>query len=414
MNTVKDTLLLADHYPDVECAVYYNDLRAYGKGFEDLLQRSREVGTRYVRGFPSEVREVAGTRNLVLRAEDTLTGHVEEREYEMVVLSVGLVPRAGGEALRKLLTLSVTSDGFLMEAHPKLKPVDSPSRGVFFAGTCEAPKDIKDSVTQAGAAAARAQGILNRREVTLEAITARVLTDLCTFCGKCEKVCPYTAIRGNDAKARVAPAVIEAACMGCGTCAAECEFEAITARHFTSAQIHAQIEGALAEDASGRILAFACNWCSYAGGDTAGVGRMAYPASTVLVRTMCSGRVSEEMVLRAFAAGAPMVVVSGCHFADCHYIDANRQTVRRVERLWDLLERRGIWPERLQLEWVSAAEGQKFAKVMRELEEMRKAVGAAEIEASVKVAREELLRLEEKRRKARAAMAKKKEGARAA
>lgn len=402
MNTIKDTLLLADHYPDVECAVYYTDLRAYGKGFEDLLQRSREVGTRYVRGLPGEVRELAGTGNLLVRAEDTLKGRIQEREYDLVVLSVGLVPRAGGEALRKLLSLSVTSDGFLMESHPKLKPVDAPARGVFYAGTCEAPKDIKDSVTQAGAAAARAQGILNAGQVTLEAITARVIPELCTFCGKCEKVCPYGAIRGNDAKARIAPTVIEAACMGCGTCVAECDFDAMVARHFTNEQLSAQIDAALDKDAADRVLAFACNWCSYAGGDTAGIGRMQYPPSAVLVRSMCSGRVSEEMVLRAFARGAPMVLVSGCHFADCHYIHANRQTVRRVERLWDLLERHGVRPERLQLEWISAAEGQKFARVMRGLEEMRQRVTPQEIEASAKMGLAELEKAEKRRQKAMA------------
>ena len=104
---------------------------------------------------------------------------------------------------------------------------------------------------------------------------------------------------------------------------------------------------------------------------------------------MCSGRVDEDFVLRAFEKGAPVVLVSGCHFADCHYIDANRQTVRRVERLWDKLEKLGIRPERLQLEWISAAEGQKFALVMKELEKLRQTVTKEEIEHTMKVLKEE-------------------------
>jgi len=98
---------------------------------------------------------------------------------------------------------------------------------------------------------------------------------------------------------------------------------------------------------------------------------------------MCSARVSEEMVLEAFRCGAPVVLVSGCHYADCHYIDANRQTVKRVQKLWNKLEKAGVRPERLQLEWISAAEGQKFAKVMRQMEELRQKVTAEEIAHSM-------------------------------
>jgi heterodisulfide reductase subunit A len=112
----------------------------------------------------------------------------------------------------------------------------------------------------------------------------------------------------------------------------------------------------------------------------AGISRLAYPASNRLVRTMCSGRVSEEMMLEGFRNGAAVVLVSGCHYADCHYINANRQTVKRVQKVWDRLEKAGIRPERLQLEWISAAEGQKFAKVMTRLEEIRKTVTPDEIE----------------------------------
>ena len=129
-----------------------------------------------------------------------------------------------------------------------------------------------------------------------------------------------------------------------------------------------------------RIVVFACNWCSYAGADMAGISRLQYPPTGHLIRTMCSGRVSVEMVLEAFRHGAPVVVVSGCHYADCHYIDANRQTVKRVQRLWNKLERAGVRPERLQLEWISAAEGQKFAEVMTRMEELRATVTEDEIE----------------------------------
>jgi heterodisulfide reductase subunit A len=376
MNTVKDCLLLADHYPDTETVVFYQDIRAFGKSFEDMFQRSKQAGTRYVRGLPGEVEEDPKTRNLVVTVENTTAGRLERHELDMLVLSVGVQPPKDLRKIASLLTLSKTADGFFMESHPKLKPVDAPTRGVFLAGFCESPKDIKDSVCQAGAAASRAGALLNAGQIRIEAITSRIDESLCTKCGVCASVCPYGAITWKKGQPAV---VVEAACAGCGNCGAACKFEAVTMRHFTDEQMVAQVRAVLAEDPQDKVFAFACNWCSYAGGDMAGISRLAYPASNRVVRTMCSARVSEEMVLEAFRCGAPVVLVSGCHYADCHYINANRQTVKRVQHLWDVLERAGVRPERLQLEWISAAEGQKFAKVMERLEELRRTVTAEEI-----------------------------------
>ena len=377
MNTIKDTLLLADHYPDVQNVVFYQDIRASGKSFEDMYQRSKQAGTRYVRGLPGEIEEDPDTQNLVVTVENTTSGRLERHELDLVVLSVGVQPPADLARISGLLTLSKTSDGFLMEAHPKLKPVDAPTRGVYFAGFVEAPKDIKDSVCQAGAAASRAGALLNAGEVRVEAVTARVDQEVCTQCGLCTPVCPYGAIEWQ--KGAVAR-VVEAACAGCGGCGATCAFGAITMRHFTDEQLVAQVRAVLAENPQDKVFVFACNWCSYAGGDMAGISRMQYPATNRVVRTMCSARVSEEMVLEALRCGAPVVLVSGCHYADCHYIDANRQTVKRVQRLWNKLEKAKVRPERLQLEWISAAEGQKFARVMQRVEELRQTVTAEEIE----------------------------------
>jgi len=377
MNTIKDSLLLADHYPDIECTVFYQDIRAFGKSFEDMFQRSKEAGTRYIRGLPGDITEDPQTRNLTLTVENTTTGALQRHEFDMVILSVGVVPPRDRDKLSSLLTLSKTSDGFFMETHPKLKPVDAPTRGVYFAGFCEAPKDIKDSVCQAGAAASRAGALLNARQIKVEAVTSVINASACKKCGLCAAVCPYGAIKWQKGEVAV---VIEAACAGCGSCGATCKFGAITMRHFTDAQYFAQIRAILADKPQEKVFAFACNWCSYAGGDMAGISRMQYPATNRLVRTMCSARVSEEMVLEAFRCGAPVVLVSGCHYADCHYINANRQTVKRVQRLWDRLEKLGIRPERLQLEWISAAEGLKFAKVMRQMEELRQTVTMEEIE----------------------------------
>lgn len=376
MNTIKDTLLLADHYPDTENFVFYQDIRAFGKDFENMFQRSKEAGTRYIRGLPGDIEEDPKTGNLIVTVENTTSGALERHELDMVVLSVGVVPAADRDKLAGLLTLSKTSDGFYMESHPKLKPVDAPTRGVYFAGFCESPKDIKDSVCQAGAASSRAGALLNAGEIKIEAITSVIDPEACARCGICASVCPYGAISW---KKKEIATVVEAACAGCGACGAACTFGAITMRHFTDDQLIAQVRGILADRPEEKVFVFACNWCSYAGGDMAGISRITYPATNRVIRTMCSARVSEEMVLEAFRCGAPVVLVSGCHYADCHYINANRQTVKRVQRLWDKLEKAGVRPERLQLEWISAAEGQKFAKVMRQMEEKRLLVTPDEI-----------------------------------
>jgi len=376
MNTIKDTLLLADHYPDVDNVVYYQDIRAFGKSFEDMFQRSKETGTRYVRGLPGDVEENPTTGNLLVTVENTTSGKLERHELDMLVLSVGVEPPKDMAKISSLLTLSKTSDGFLMESHPKLKPVDAPTRGVYFAGFCESPKDIKDSVCQAGAASSRAGAILNAGKITIEAITSQIDVESCTKCGVCSRACPYGAITWKKGEVAV---VVEAACSGCGACGASCKFGSITMRHFTDEQLVAQVHAILADRPKDKVMAFACNWCSYAGGDMAGISRIQYPATNRVMRTMCSARVSEEMVLEAFRKGAPVVLVSGCHYADCHYINANRQTVQRVQHLWDTLERKGVRPERLQLEWISAAEGQKFAKVMKQMEELRQGVTDEEI-----------------------------------
>ncbi len=229
MNTIKDTLLLKDHYPDIEAKVFYIDIRAFGKGFEDLFKRSKEAGVTYIRGIPGEIIEDPKTRNLKVIVEDTTANKIEEHEFDMMVLSVGVTPRFDMPEVQQLLTLSKTADGFFMEAHPKLKPVDAPTTGVYFAGCAEAPKDVKDSVTQASAAAARAETLLSAGKVKLEAVTSTLNLDLCRYCALCTKVCPYNAFTVDPKKKTIS--YIEALCKGCGTCAAECRFGALTMKH---------------------------------------------------------------------------------------------------------------------------------------------------------------------------------------
>jgi len=383
MNTIKDSLLIKEHWPNTKIYVYYVDIRAYGKGFEDLYKRARKEGVLFVRGLPTEIVENKKTRDLWLVGENTLQREVYKTKVGMVILSIGIEPRQDSDVIQRLCTLSRTPDGFFMEAHPKLRPVDAPTGGVFLAGCAESPKDIKDSVTQASAAAARASILMSKGKVTVEAITSKLILDNCTGCQMCAKVCPFNAITVVPERKKVE--LIEAACSGCGTCSAECPFNAITMRHFTDAQLLTQIDAATEFDAAKKIVAFCCNWCSYAGADFAGVSRMQYPTNVRIIRTMCSGRVAPKFVERAFARGAAAVLVSGCHFGDCHYINANYQTQKRIERLWKKMERLGLDKNRLQLAWISAAEGERLASKIKEMQSVVNSVSPEEIEKSKKM-----------------------------
>ena len=377
MNTIKEAQYLKDNYPDSELTVFYMDLRAFGKGFEELLMRSKMSGVRYIRGLPGEVRQNPENGNLWVTVENTTANRLEVHDFEMLVLAVGATPATDTEAVRQLVSLSKSPSGFLKEAHPKLRPVDTPTKGVYIAGAAESPKDVRESVTQASAAAARASILLNKNRFSVEAITAVVDEELCKMCGQCADVCPFGAVTWR--KKEVAH-ITSAACAGCGTCAAECKFNAIEMRHFSDQAIYAQLDAILDQDPLSKIVTFACNWCSYAGADTAGVGRMAYPPNARIIRTMCSGRVNAEFVWYAFRKGAPVVLVSGCHYVDCHYLDANRSTMRRLDGLWDGLEKGGLRPDRLQLEWCSAAEGARWQTIMTEAESKRQTVTAEEVE----------------------------------
>ena len=386
MNTVKSTLMLKEHYPDMDIKVFYIDIRAFGKGFEELYTRSRRSGVHYIRGLPGTVEEDPD-KGLSVAVENTATGNLEIHHLDMLVLALGLKPAASTQRLQEMLGLQLNPDGFFLEAHPKLQPVDAATRGIYYAGCAEGPKDIKESVTQASAAAARAIRLMHKGEITTEAITSMVIEEACKCCGKCAEVCPYNAVT-VDVKKKIPASVNTAACAGCGTCAAECPFDAIIMNHFTDGQILNQVHTALEESTQEKILVFACNWCSYAGADYAGVSRLQYPPNVRLIRTMCSGRVDEKFIWDGFRAGAPVILVSGCHIGDCHYIDANHWTEKRVKKVHKKMAKMGIRPERLQLEWISAAEGVRFAEVMDGMEKLRQSVTSEEIAETVQLLKE--------------------------
>jgi len=230
---------------DAQVYELYIDMRTFGKGYEEFYRRLLKEGVIFIRGKGAEVTDVVQSAEeegkLIVKCEDTLLGQLRRLPVDMVILSTGLEPRRDAVEVAHTFGLSRSADGFFLEKHPKLAPVETASDGVFIAGVCQGPKDIPDTVAQAGAAAVVALAMMDRGKVALEPSIAQVDVGRCSGCGECLLACAYSAITLVDGHAQVE----ETACKGCGTCVGHCLSRAITLLHFTDEQLVAEVEGAL-------------------------------------------------------------------------------------------------------------------------------------------------------------------------
>lgn len=224
---------------------FYIDMRCFGKGYEEFYHRLLHEGAKFIRGRVSEVTDVALTEQeegkLIIRVEDTLLGMVRRIPVDMAILAIGLEPSLDHNQIAKIFNISCSQDTFFLERHPKLAPVSTFSDGIFLAGACQAPKDIPDSVAQAGAAASEALALADKGTFELEPITAEIDEELCAGCQLCIGLCPFTAITYDKEKG--VSVVNDALCKGCGTCVAACPSGASRQKHFRDEQILAEIEG---------------------------------------------------------------------------------------------------------------------------------------------------------------------------
>jgi heterodisulfide reductase subunit A len=226
---------------------FYIDMRTPGKSFEEFYQRLLNEGVHFIRGRVAEVTDwvldPSEEGKLVIRVEDTLIGTVRRVPVDMVVLSVGLEPQADAQEVRRLFNISCSTEGFFLERHPKLAPVNTFTEGIFLAGCCQGPKDIPDTVAQAGAAAAEALVLIDSKTVEMEPNTAYITEEECSGCRTCIPLCPYNAISFLADK-KVAT-INEALCKGCGTCVAACPSASIKQNLFEDEEIFSEIEGLL-------------------------------------------------------------------------------------------------------------------------------------------------------------------------
>jgi heterodisulfide reductase subunit A len=356
--------------------ILYKEIRTYTRQAEELYEKAMRAGVQFFQYDPTRLpQEVIQYKNGHVILYDHMLGVNVKIPTGLMVLVIGLMP--SDDNLSGQLKLARSEDGFYMELHPKLGPVETAIQGVYLAGSTQGAKDVRESMAGALAAAGKAGALLSRGEIEKEPLTAKLNPDLCKGCMRCVKVCPYNAIEqigkpGKDGTVKI----IEAACMGCGTCAAECNFDAIEMPYFTKGQILAQVDAALSEKPEEKCIVFTCNWCSYAGADLAGIEKRQYPPSGRIIRTMCSARFEEDFVARAFDKGAGAVLITGCRLtetgSDCHYNYANKFTWKRFKHWQRKYQRKGIEPERLQLRWISAAEGKEFAEKMAEMDQVVK------------------------------------------
>jgi len=247
MYSLKLAHLLKEH-SEAEIYNFYIDMRAPGKSYEEFYDRLLQEGVHFIRGRVAEVTDWTMTPEeegrLVIRVEDTLSGFVRRIPVDMAVLSVGLEPREDTQKVRRMFNIGCSSEGFFQERHPKLAPVNTFTDGIFIAGCCQGPKDIPDTVAQAGAAAAEALALIDAGRVELEPNTSFVVEEACSGCKSCVPLCPYTAITFLEDKKKAH--INEVLCKGCGVCVAACPSGSMRQNLFEDDEIFSEIEGVLA------------------------------------------------------------------------------------------------------------------------------------------------------------------------
>lgn len=250
MYTAKHAMLTRDKYPDTEVYVFYIDVRTPGKNFDEFYRRAvEEYGVHYVKGMVGKISPEGD--KLKVQASDLIAGKQLHIDADLVVLAAAIEPDKSARPLATMLTASMDTNDFFTEAHPKLRPVESPTAGVFLSGACQGPKDIPETVSQAGAAASKVIGLLAKDKLVGNPCIAHSDEMMCNGCSSCERVCPYGAISYIDKEFRMpdrttairrVASVNEAVCQGCGACTVACPSGAMDLRGFMNKQIIAEVD----------------------------------------------------------------------------------------------------------------------------------------------------------------------------
>jgi heterodisulfide reductase subunit A len=240
MYLAKQAILTKEHIHDSNSIIFYTDIRSPGKDYDEFIIRAKEYGTQYIRGKVSKIYKKGS--KLIVRGVDTLISEPLEIEADLVVLAPAMIPSKGSRQLAEVLNISTGSFGFYTESHPKLRPVETNTAGIFLAGACQSPKDIPDSVAQGSATASKILALMSKDKLLTNPIVATVNNIRCIGCNKCLYVCPFSAIEELELKDRKIVKVIETVCKGCGLCEATCPIDAISLNGFNDEMILEELE----------------------------------------------------------------------------------------------------------------------------------------------------------------------------
>jgi len=245
---IKNALKIKETSPSTEVYVLFKDIRSYGFK-EDYYRDAAMKGVLFINYDDEHKPELTKDGDLLrMTVWEPVLKQKLELNPDLVVLSAATMPNPGNKHLAELLKVPLNKDGFFLEAHMKLRPVDFATDGVFLCGMAHSPKYIDESIAQACAAASRASTILSKSQLEMEGIVANVNEDLCSGCRVCEHLCAYKAIEIQTKNGKPMAHVLEALCKGCGTCGAACPTKAITCGHFTTEEIMAQVDALLQEE----------------------------------------------------------------------------------------------------------------------------------------------------------------------
>ncbi len=302
MAAIKQAMLVQKVVPDAQPWIFYTDIRADGKGYEEFYVTAQDHNIRFVRGRIGEV--IPSENGILVRGEDTLLGTRFDGKFDLVVLCMGIIPSPGTNELAQKLGVQVGSDSFLLERHYKLRPVDTQREGVFAAGCILSPKDVRETTLEAMSTASRVATFLGKGEISVSPEVAYIIPEKCNLCGICMNVCPVAAVEKSSESMTINPI----SCVGCGICVPRCPQEAIELNNCTDRQLNAQIKAVCESGESPRIIAFLEGEIAYGSADLAGQQRQSYPSNVKIIRVPSNGRIGFKHVLYAFAEGADGII----------------------------------------------------------------------------------------------------------
>jgi heterodisulfide reductase subunit A len=289
--------------PDAEPWIFYTDIRAYGKGYEEFYAKAREHLSVFVRGRAAEV--IPNGNSLIVKAEDTILRKQIEEQFDLVVLSPALVPNKGTKELADILGIDLGMDGFFLEVHHKLRGVETKRRGIFLAGGALGPKDVRETTMESMAVGSKVATFLGRGETSFSPEVTYLIPGRCNLCGVCIDQCPEKAITKGKTEVAINPI----SCNGCSICIPTCPKEALDLKHTTEEQMIAQIKGiAEGEGTAPRIIAFVEKRTAYGSIDLGGQNRRSYSPEIRVMRVPSIARLGIKHVLHAFAAGADGII----------------------------------------------------------------------------------------------------------